>query len=130
MEKRILLLIAGILFTTLTTIAQNKPVEVIVAFKKGSSTELATYLGDKVDLSIQNRSSNVNKRTATTMLDAFFTENKVKSFNVNHEGTKGDSSFFVGTLVTETGKYRVNCFFKRIENKYLIHQIRIDKINE
>lgn len=130
MEKRILLLIAGILFTTLTTIAQNKPVEVIVAFKKGSSTELATYLGDKVDLSIQNRSSNVNKRTATTMLDAFFTENKVKSFNVNHEGTKGESSFFVGTLVTETGKYRVNCFFKRIENKYLIHQIRIDKINE
>ncbi|NDV59801.1 DUF4783 domain-containing protein [Bacteroides sp. 519] len=130
MEKKILLLITGLLFTTLTVWAQAKPVGVIVAFKKGSATELSTYLGDKLDLSIQNRSGNVDKQKATTMLDAFFTQNKVKSFNVNHEGTKGESSFFIGTLVTETEKFRVNCFFKRIQNKYLIHQIRIDKANE
>jgi hypothetical protein len=130
MEKKLLLFIIGMLFTTIMTFAQNKPKEVVDAFKKGSSTELAAYLGDKVDLSIQNRSRNADKRTTTNTLETFFSQNKVKSFNVNHEGTKGESSFFVGTLVTETGEFRVNCYFKRIDNKYLIHQIRIDKTNE
>lgn len=59
-----------------------------------------------------------------------FAENKVSSFNVNHEGKRDESSFIIGTLGTANGNFRVNCFFRKVQNKYVIHQIRIDKTNE
>ena len=58
------------------------------------------------------------------------TENKVSGFNVNHQGKRDESSFVIGTLATTNGNFRVNCFLKKVQNQYLIHQIRIDKINE
>lgn len=129
MRKRILLWIPFILFTV-TVMAQEVPTEVVMAFKKGSSTELSVYLGDKVDMIILNDSKNVNKTVAEKMMESFFAQNKVSGFTVNHKGKRNDSGFFVGTLETNNGNYRINCFFKRIQNKYLIHQIRIDKANE
>ena len=130
MKKRVLLWIAGLLFSASTLLAQDVPVGVVLAFKKGSSQELNKFLGDKVDLIIQNRSTNADKQAAESTMNTFFTENKVSTFNVNHQGKRDESSFVSGTLTTANGKFRVNCFFKRVQNKYLIHQIRIDKINE
>ena len=118
MKKRVLLWIAGLLFSASTLLAQDVPVGVVLAFKKGSSQELNKFLGDKVDLIIQNRSTNADKQAAES------------TFNVNHQGKRDESSFVIGTLTTANGKFRVNCFFKRVQNKYLIHQIRIDKTNE
>ena len=63
-------------------------------------------------------------------MQEFFTENKVSGFNVNHQGKRDESSFVIGTLATTNGNFRVNCFLKKVQNQYLIHQIRIDKINE
>ena len=105
-------------------------VGVVVAFKKGNSQELNRYLGDKVDLIIHNRTTNADKQTAEGTMANFFAENKVSSFNVNHEGKRDESSFIIGTLGTANGNFRVNCFFRKVQNKYVIHQIRIDKTNE
>ncbi|MDL2212416.1 DUF4783 domain-containing protein [Bacteroides sp. OttesenSCG-928-E20] len=130
MEKRILLYIIGLFFVSVSVLAQDRPLEVIAAFKKGNATELSTYFGERMDLAIVTRSRNVDRQTARDMLNNFFSTNKVKDFTVNHEGKRDDSSFFVGTLTTDNGSFRINCFFKRIQNKYLIHQIRVDKANE
>lgn len=130
MKKRILLWMTGLLIAVSTLCAQNVPVGVVAAFKKGNSQELDKYLSDKVDLIIQNRSINTDRKTTQGMLTNFFAENKVSGFSVNHEERRDESSFVIGTLTTTNGNFRVNCFFKRIENRYLIHQIRIDKTNE
>lgn len=130
MKKRVLLWIAGLLFAASSLFAQSVPVGVVVAFKKGNSQELNRYLGDKVDLVIQNRSLNADKQTAQGTLASFFAANKVSGFNVNHEGKRDESGFVIGTLTTANGNFRVHCFFKRVQNRYLIHQIRIDKTNE
>ena len=130
MKKRVLLWFAGLLFSVSTLFAQDVPVGVVVAFKKGSSQELTKYLGDKVDLVIQNRTASADKQEAESAMSTFFADNKVSSFNVNHQGKRDESSFVIGTLTTANGNFRVNCFFKRVQNKYLIHQIRIDKTNE
>ncbi len=130
MKKRMLLWIAGLLFSASVLFAQNVPVGVVVAFKKGNSQELDRYLGDKVDLVIQNRSLAADKQTAKGMMNSFFADNKVNGFNVNHEGKRDESSFVIGTLMTANGNFRVNCFFRRVQNRYLIYQIRIDKTNE
>ena len=109
--------------------AQDGPGGVVLAFKKGNSKELNKYLGEKVELVIQNNSKSADKKLTESTLSSFFADNKVNSFTVNHEGNRDESSFIIGTLATTNGSYRVNCFFRRLQNKYLIHQIRIDKIH-
>ena len=130
MKKRVVLLLTGLFIWMSSLFAQEVPVGVIVAFKKGNSQELNRYLGDKVDLIIQNKSTNVDRGTAEGTLSGFFSSNKVSGFNVNHQGQRDESSFVIGTLTTANGNFRVNCFFRRVQNKYVIHQIRIDKTNE
>lgn len=130
MNKRLLLLMTGVILTVAIASAQDVPAGVITAFKKGSSVELGKYLSDNVELIIMNSTSNGDRRTSESTMNSFFTQNKVSNFNVNHQGKKGESGFVIGTLNTSSGNYRVNCFMKKIGDKYLIHQIRIDKTNE
>lgn len=130
MKKRLFLLSAGLLFTITILLAQDVPVGVVLAFKKGSSQDLNKYLNDKVEVIIQNTPKSIDKELAESVLSVFFADSKVSNFTVNHQGKRDDSSFIIGTLATTNGNYRVNCFFRRLQNKYLIHQIRIDKIND
>jgi hypothetical protein len=130
MKKRVLLGMASLLLSVSLLMAQEIPAGVITAFKRGSSQELSKYMGDKVNLVLQGRSTNVDKQKATAAMQEFFTENKVSGFNVNHQGKRDESGFVIGILMTANGNFRVNCFFRKVQNKYVIHQIRIDKINE
>ncbi len=122
--------LAALLLSLSLLMAQEIPAGVITAFKRGSSQELSKYMGDKVNLVLRGRSTNVDKQKATVAVQEFFTENKVSGFNVNHQGKRDESSFVIGTLATTKGSFRVNCFLKKVQDKCLIHQIRIDKINE
>lgn len=130
MKKRVLLGMTALLLSLSLLMAQEIPEGVITAFKRGSSQELSKYMGDKINLVLQGRSTDVDKQKAATTLQAFFTENKVSGFTVNHQGKRDESSFVIGTLATTNGSFRINCFLKKVQNQYLIHQIRIDKINE
>lgn len=130
MKKRVLLGMTTLLLSLSVLMAQEIPAGVITAFKRGSSQELSKYMGDKVSLVILARSTNVDKQKATATMQEFFTKNKVSAFDVNHQGKREESGFVVGTLTTANGKFRVNCFLKKVQTQYLIHQIRIDKINE
>lgn len=130
MKKRVLLGMTALLLSISVLLAQEIPSGVITAFKRGSSQELSKYMGDKVSLVILVRSTNADKQKATATMQEFFTKNKVSAFDVNHQGKREESGFVVGTLTTANGKFRVNCFLKKVQTQYLIHQIRIDKINE
>lgn len=130
MRKRIISLFGALLFGVSALLAQDVPVGVVVAFKKGNSQDLNRYFGDKVDLIIQNKSTNADRTLAVGTMNDFFTQNQVRAFNVNHQGKRDESSFVIGTLATVNGNFRVNCFFRRVSNKYVINQIRIDKAND
>lgn len=127
MRKRVALLLIGLIAGVAVACAQNVPVGVVVALKKGNPQGLDRYLGEKVNVIIQKQNSDVDKATAYTTLETFFHSNPVKGFEVRHEGQREGSSFVVGVLKTDNGDFRVNCFFKRIQNRYFIHQIRIEK---
>ena len=99
-------------------------------FKKRNSQELNGYLSDKVELILEDRSINADRRTAEGKMAAFFSGNQVSGFTVNHQGKRDESGFIVGTLTTANGNFRVNCFFRKVQSKYVIHQIRIDKTDE
>ncbi len=93
MKKRVLVGMASLLLSLSLLMAQEIPAGVITAFKRGSSQELSKYMGDKVNLVLQGRSTSVDKQKATAMMQEFFTENKVSGFNVNHQGKRDESSF-------------------------------------
>ena len=130
MNKRVIFVLTGLLIWMSSLMAQDAPVGVISAFKEGNSRELNKYLGDKVDLIIQNKSTHADKQAAEGTMAAFFSNHKVGSFNVNHQGKRDESGFVIGTLMTANGNFRVNCFFRKVQSKYVIHQIRIDKTDE
>ena len=111
-------------------VAQDVPDALANAFKSGNATELSSYFGEKVDLALAGGSKGYSKEEAAKQLADFFSANKVSGFTVNHDGKRNESSFIVGTLSTSEGNYRINCFFKKMGDKFLIHQIRIDKTNE
>lgn len=130
MKKRTLLLLTSTLFAVAVAMAQDVPAGVVTSLKKGNSQELCKFISDKVDLVILGRSTSADKATTESTLANFFSQNGVKGFTANHEGKRDGSSFIIGTLTTAKGNFRVNCFFKKIGDNYLIHQIRIDKANE
>lgn len=118
---------AGLCFCTSMLLAQDVLAGVVAAFKKGSSQELGKYMDEKVEMVIPNRTVKADRPVAASEMDRFFSVNKVNGFDVNHQGKRDESGFIVGTLATVNGIFRVNCFFRKVQNKYYIHQIRIDK---
>ena len=86
MKKRVLVGMATLLLSLSLLMAQEIPAGVITAFKRGSSQELSKYMGDKVNLVLQGRSTNVDKQKATAAMQEFFTKNKVSGFNVKPSG--------------------------------------------
>jgi hypothetical protein len=73
--------------------------------------------------------SNVySKAQVIQVMKDFFTQNKPKQFNVNHQGGQGEIRFFIGTYKTITGKkYRISCSVKRETGKTdMILQIRVE----
>jgi len=130
MEKRIIFWAVCLMFFVAGATAQDAPAGLVTAFKKGDSKELGKFLGNKVELIIKNKTSSLDKAGAEKEMGKFFAENPVKGFTVNHEGKRNESSFIIGTLSTSNGNFRINCFFKKVQDNYLIHQIRIDTVNE
>ncbi len=130
MRKRVVFLLTALFFGISFVLSQELPDGIIGAFKKGNAQELNRYFCDKVDVIINDNPVNMEREKAYEKMAAFFSTNKVSGFNVNHKGNRGESSFVIGTLMTSTGSYRVNCFLKKDKGKYYIHQIRIDKVNE
>lgn len=130
MKKRVVLLLTGLFIWMSSLLAQDIPLGVVAAFKNGNAQALEEYFGDKVELSVTTATATVTKEKAEQTLAAFFAENSISGFEVKHQGKRDDSGFLIGVLTTKKGNFRVNCFFRKLKNKYTIHQIRIDKANE
>lgn len=96
-------------------------------FKTGNSSELGKYLNPTVDLDLLNEENIFSKAQAELLIKDFFSRNKPTSFKINHQGNKGNTSFAIGTLVTQSGSYRVSVFMKTENDKLLIHQLRIEQ---
>ncbi len=128
MKKRVIFLLTCFLLSFSSLVAQEVSDGVIGAFKEGSARQLSKYLSDKVDLSILNKTARMERQKAEEMMAAFFSTYKVITFIVNHQGKRNETGFLIATLNTTDGIFRVNCFFRKVQNDYMMHQIRIDKI--
>ena len=102
------------------------PGGISIAFKAGNASELAKYMNSTVELLLLDNEDFYKKNVAESILQEFFGANKIKDFNLRHQGARNDAQYAIGTLETENGNYRVYFLLKNIEGKQLIHQIRIE----
>src|ERR1700741_1640579 len=97
------------------------------AIKQGNAQAIAKYFNDKLDLKILDQEDVYSKAQAESVLKDFFTKHKVKSFTPSHSSAnKTANQFVVGALDTSNGKFRLSFLIKKIEDKYLISQFRIE----
>lgn len=119
----LLLLLITSAFTT------NKGIDdVINALRNGNATELAKYMDTNIELSLPDKTDSYSKAQALVIIQDFFNNNGVKSFEVKHTGDNGGSQFCIGTLQTKAGNYRTTVFMKTKDGKQVIKEIRFQSV--
>lgn len=97
------------------------------AIRKGNATELAVYFNSSIDLTVLGKEGSYSKAQAEQIVKEFFAKNTPKSFEIKHQGTSSDGSYYaIGTLITNNGSYRTYFLIKNIANKNFIQQLQFD----
>lgn len=101
--------------------------EVVAALKSGDAKNLAIYFDATVELTTAGKSDSYNKSKAESILLDFFAKNKVKSFDIIHQGEGGGGSrFAAGTLVTSGGTFRTSFFLQKKGGSFVISELRFE----
>jgi len=100
--------------------------DVVAALKSGNAKDLVSYFDATVELNIAGKSDSYNKSKAESILLEFFAKNKVKSFDIIHQGEGGGSRFAAGTLVTSGGTFRTSFFLQKKGGSFVISELRFE----
>lgn len=94
--------------------------------KTSNSKALTEIFSDKISIKILDTEDLVSKAQAQTMIEGFFTKNKVKNYTTSHSSlANGGHQFLTGTLETSNGKFRVSVLVRG----NVISQFRIENDN-
>src|SRR5437763_4726764 len=95
-----LLFVFALIVTSFKTLTGLE--DVINALRTGNATELSRYVDDNIEISLPDKSDTYSRSQAVMVLQDFFTNNGVKSFEVQFKGENGGSQFCVGKLITRS----------------------------
>lgn len=126
---RILLSVAFVLLITNFGFGQGEIInDVKEAIKTGSSKEIARFLNQSVDVTLDGNMQSYSKTQAEYVLKDFFKNNPPSSFTIVHQGaSKGGLPYAIGQYISKGDTYRVWVRIKDTGNKYLIHEISFIK---
>lgn len=129
--KRVLITILCMFSVAALVQAQEPLQEVVQYIKGGNVTGLAKYLDKSVEININNNQASYSSSQAEIILKEFFSKNVVKEFNVAQGGNSGTSAqYAIGDLHTSTGVYQLYVVIKMNDNRFLIKQLRFEKIDK
>ena len=107
--------------------AQNME-NVSAAIKSGNAKEVAKYFDNSIEITILNTERDYSKTQGEMVLKDFFAHNTPTSFNLIHKGSsKQGSQYGIGTLITNTGKFRTYVYIKQKGSLFYIEEIRFEK---
>jgi len=107
-------------------LAQNDMDDIIIALKNGDAQQLAAFFDNKVELSVPGKTSTYNKSQAESVINDFFNNNKIQSFEEKHKGKNNGMEYCIGNAVTSNGIYKTTFFTKLKSNKQLIQTLRFE----
>jgi len=110
--------------------AQQVPAKLVQAFQAGDADALAPYFNDRFQLTLLGVDHRVSQSQAKEIIRDFFKKYPPVTFEIMFKGDKKDSNFAVGKLKSKTDTFRVNLFFKKVEEQNLLHLLEIEKDND
>lgn len=121
------ILLTAFIITACSSFAYISFTEVINAIKSGNAAEVAKYFDKTVELTLPGKSNSFSKSQASLVLQDFFNQNTVKSFNVIHQSENAGSEYCIGNLTTANGVFRTTIYMKQVGEKQLIQELRFEK---
>ncbi len=103
------------------------PDQIVVSIQNGNDAGLAEFFNENVELVVQTHDDVYSKSQAQQIVAEFFKSNKPKQFTIIHQGGKDSPRYAIGSLTTATGTFRVYFLLKNKDNKFYIHQLKIEK---
>lgn len=123
--KRVIITLSA-LALSLTATAQT---DITQAFAKGDITKIENYLGNQIEVNIQNSVNVCNKSKAKDLLEDFFRKNRPSNYSQTLKTEKEKSGLYVGKLYTGNGVYNLFITTCKENSKHIIQQVKINKIN-
>lgn len=107
--------------------AQTIDSEVKNAITSGNASTLSSYFHSTIDLTVGGSEGTYSKSQAQQILSDFFATNIPSGYEAKHTGNSGDNArYFIGTLFTSRGNFRVYILLKTIGGKELIQTLRFE----
>lgn len=102
--------------------------EVISYIKVANIKELSKNFNTTIDLLLPSVEGSYSKTQAELIVKNFFEKNPPKSLTIKHQGSSNDGSLYaIGTYSTDKLNYRTYILLKKINDKYLIHQLQFEQ---
>jgi hypothetical protein len=96
--------------------------------KAGSAKELANFLNQTVEVTIDGKVQSYSKAQAEFVFRDFFKQHVPNEFNIIHQGSsKGGQPFAIGQYKSGAEVYRVFMKIKTVSNAQLVHEISFVK---
>jgi hypothetical protein len=99
------------------------------AIGSGDVPTLSSHFDQNLDISILDKEKSYSKAQAVDAIQAFFNNNKPKSFNSVHSGTSRGSTdqYCIGNLSSSGGNFRVYIYLKANSGTMVVKELRFDK---
>ncbi len=128
MKKIVLFVVNMLLFSYLSLAQEDVMTNVKALLKEGNAKEIAQYLNDIVEISIDGEKGNYSKTQAEFVLKDFFKKNPPSDYQKVHQGaSKEGLNYMIGKYVCSEGSYRVYIVVKQFKGNYLIDTIDFSK---
>lgn len=121
------LFIGLLLSLAVNVFALSLPNSIINALKSGNASQLSSFMGNSIDLSIPENEGMYSKAQSELILKTFFSKHPPTNFKVMNNGdAKNNTHYSIGTLNTNNGNYRVYILYKEVNNIATILELRIE----
>jgi hypothetical protein len=102
--------------------------QIATAIQAGNAAEISKYFNTMVDLTLPGYDDSYSKAQAGQILKEFFSQNTVKSFKINRQGSSPDGSqYSIGSLDTGKKIFRVYFLIKSVNGQNLLQQLQVQE---
>jgi hypothetical protein len=96
-------------------------------FKTANAKTVSLYFASNIDVSLLDKENLYSKSQAEQVLKTFFLENKPTKFTFVHQGKASTTKYYIGSLQTVNGGFRITVNTKITNGKELISHLSNEK---
>ena len=117
-----------IFFFLLSSTKVNDLESIIESFDVMNSDEIVNFFDSKTQINIEGNLYQENNYKSSLILDSFFNDNDISSFNIIHKGDSEDKLIYLlGEYLSSDKIYKILIFVDESGEELKIKEIKIDQ---